>query len=368
MVKAEVMKGKGLPGHAPVRISPEMQQLIGIKTAKVERRHLTKTIRTVGVIGYDETKLATMTMRYGGWIDNLFVNYTGQYIKKGEPLATVYSPDLLLAQHEYLVALGAVESAPPGARPGGLVTSQDIVAASREKLKLYDLTDAQIAELAKTRKPETYLPLYSPITGYVTKRNIVKRSYVEKGQDLYEIADLSEVWVMVDIYEYEIPQVKLGQDAIVELAYYPGEVFRGKVVFISPVLESTTRTIKVRLEFPNPDLKLKPMMYGNVTIPVDLGEQLVVDDSAVMFTGTEEIAFVSLGDGYFEPRKVKVGVRSENHYAILHGLKEGEQVVVAANFLVDSESRLKAAMMGMGEPSGEAQAGAAKDGMEGHKH
>jgi RND family efflux transporter MFP subunit len=363
--KAETMKGAGIPGHAPVRITPQMQQLIGVKTAKVEKRRIHKTIRAVGIVGYDETKLATMTMRYGGWIDKLFVNYTGQYVEKGAPMVTVYGPDLLVAEHEYLVALDGVKAAQAGGLGQNLAFSQSLLASSREKLKLYDLTDEQITELEKTHKPWNYTTLHSPITGYVIKRNVAKRSYVAMGQELYEIADLSTVWVNVDVYEYEVPLVKIGQEADVEMTSAAAEPIKGKVVFISPVLDNMTRTVSVRLEFPNPDLQLKPMMYGNVTIPVDLGEQLAVDESAVMFTGTEELAFVALGDGYFEPRKVAVGPRSENYYTIREGLKEGETVVVGANFLVDSESRLKAATMNMGAP--------AKDGkeagqMKAHQH
>ena len=345
------MKGKGIPGHAPVKIAPEMQQLIGVKTSKAERRRISKTIRAVSIVGYDETKLATYTMRYGGWIDKLLVNYTGQLVEKGDPLATVYSPDLLLAQHEYLIALDAVEQTKPGYTQGGRKIDQDILEAAREKLRLYDVTDEQIAELAKSRKAQTYLPLHSPIRGYVTKRNVVKRSYMAMGQELYEIADLSTVWVNVDVYEYEMALVKLGQEATFEPTYEPGKLYKGKVTFIFPTLNNDTRTVTVRLEFPNPEMKLKPMMYGNARISVDLGEQLVADDSAIMFTGTEAIAFVALGDGYFEPRKVTVGPRTDNYYIIREGLKDGESVVVGANFLVDSESRLKAALTGMGAPA-----------------
>ncbi len=359
------MKGTGIPGHAPVRIAPEMQQLIGVKTAKVERRRVNKTIRAVGLVGYDETKLATVTLRYSGWIEKLFVNYTGQLVQKGEPLATIYSPDLVPAQNEYLIALDAAERAKQGGRSEDIRGAEGLLAAARAKLALYDLTGEQIAELGKSRTPQTYVTLHSPIKGYVTQRNVVKQSFMAMGQELYEISDLSTVWVNADVYEYEIPQVQLDQEAVFELLYEPGMPYRGKVIFIFPFLDKETRSVRVRLEFPNPDLKLKPQMYGNATIMVDLGDQLVVDDSAIMFTGTEQVAFVSLGDGYFEPRKVTIGPYVTGAHVVRDGLKAGESVVVGANFLVDSESRLKAALMTMGAPT---EGGEGAPAMPGHKH
>jgi RND family efflux transporter MFP subunit len=336
-----------VPGQAEVTISPERQQLIGVKTGLVERLPLEKAIRTVGKVDYAERRLAHIHTRVEGWIKRLMVDYTGQFVKKHQPLFTIYSPELVATQEEYLLALRAKKSLKDNPFQGVASGSSALLEAARRRLLLWEMPEDQIAELERTGRPLMEVAILSHSDGFVIEKKALEGMRVEAGDELYLIADLSDVWIYADIYEYELPLVRAGQQAMVNLPYYPGEAFRGKVVYIYPYLESQTRTAKVRVEFPNPDWRLKPGMFANVEIETERGEGLVVPGSAVLDSGERRIVFVDRGEGRFEPREVKLGGRSGEGFEVLQGLSEGERVITSANFLIDSESQIKAALGAM---------------------
>jgi len=256
----------------------------------------------------------------------------------------VYSPELVSTQQEYLIAKRAhkyLSDAPYAEVSEG---ANSLLDSARERLKLWDISDAQIAELDKTGKVQRDLTMYSPVDGFVLDRKAFENIRVTPDSDLYTVADLSTVWANAEVYEYEVPYVRLGQKAIMSLSYYPGETFAGKVSYIYPQLDTMTRTLKVRLDFPNSEFKLKPDMYADIQLQIDYGTRLVVPQEALLDSGTEQVVFVARGDGYFEPRKVEVGPKIDDSVVILSGLKAGEKIVTSGNFLVDSESRLKTAM------------------------
>ncbi len=321
-----------------VRISPERQQLIGVKFGKVEEKTLDKVIRTVGRIDYDEKRLATISPKIGGWIEELYVDFTGKYVKKGERLLTIYSPDLVSAQEEYLIALRTSKS---------LGSRDSLLESARRRLKLWDISDDQIKALEERGQVAKTLTLHSPFSGFVLERTAFQGMNVMPGMALYKLADLSVVWLYADIYEYELPLVRVGQEAAIDLSYYPGEIFRGKVIYIYPYLDPATRTAKVRFQFSNPKDKLKPEMYANVQLKIPLGTKLVVPEGAIIDTGERQVAILDRGSGYFEPRQVKLGTKVDQYYVVLEGLKGGERVVTSANFLIDSESKFKEAVGGM---------------------
>jgi Cu(I)/Ag(I) efflux system membrane fusion protein len=330
-----------------VQITSEKQQLIGVKIGMVEIRHLEKVIRTVGRVDYDEKRLVTISPKIGGWIEDLYVDFTGKYVKQGEALLTIYSPELVSTQEEYLLALRARKDLmkSPFAEVSG--SGNSLAESARRRLKLWDINDDQIKALEEGGQPRKTLTLYSPFSGVVLERAVSKGMKVMPGMALYRLVDLSVVWVLADIYEYELPFIWLGQQAAVQLSYMPGETFTGRAVYIYPYLDSNTRTAKVRFEFPNPHGKLKPEMYANVEIKVRLGHRLTVPEGAIIDTGMRQMAIIDKGSGYFEPREVKVGTKVEDYYEVINGLKAGERVVTSANFLIDSESKFKEAMGGM---------------------
>jgi Cu(I)/Ag(I) efflux system membrane fusion protein len=307
-------------------------------------------IRTVGRVEYDERKLAEVTLKIAGWIQDLYADYTGKLVKKGEPLFTLYSPDLVTAQEEYLLARSTLEQLKNSDVPGARASAQSLVWASRQRLLLWDLTPTQIRVLEEAGKPPLYQTIYSPLSGFIIEKMAYRGRRVESGMTLYKIADLSTVWVKADIYEYELPFVHVGQEAKVSLSYYPGAVFTAKVTYLYPYLEEKTRTGKVRFELANtPDWKLKPAMYATAELEMNLGEKLVVPESAVLDSGVRQIVFVDKGQGRFTPQEVRLGNRIDRDVEVLGGLTEGERIVTSGNFLIDSESKLQAAesMMGM---------------------
>ena len=335
-----------------VQISPEKQQLVGVKFGTVEVRPLEKVIRTVGRVDYDEKRIAMVSLKVGGWIEDLYVDFTGKYVRKGEPLLTIYSPDLVSTQEEYLLALTAKKSLTKSSFPEVAGSGESLAESARRRLKLWDITDEEIKDLEESGKAKRTLTLYAPFTGFVLEKSAYKGMNVMPGMALYKLADLSVVWLYADIYEYELPFVRLGQEATVQLTYLPGETFRGKAIYIYPSLNPETRTAKVRFEFPNPHDGLKPEMFANVEIKVHLGQKLAVPEGAIINTGIRQVAIIDRGDGYFEPREVKVGSRVDDYYEVISGLKAGERVVTSASFLVDSESNLKEAMGGMANMPG----------------
>lgn len=324
-----------------VHISFERQQLIGVRFSKVEKRTLEKVIRTVGRVDYDEKRLVTVTPKIGGWIEDLYVDFTGKYVEKGERLLTIYSPELVSAQEEYLIALRTAKASGRG---------DTLLESAARRLQLWDISDAQIKALEQRGQVSKTLTLHSPFSGFVLEKMAFKGMNVMPGMPLFKLADLSVVWVYADIYEYELPLIRLGQEALIEFSYYPEEIFRGQVIYIYPYLDQNTRTVKVRFQFPNSSGKLKPGMYANVQIKVPLGIKLAVPEGAIIDTGERQVTIVDRGQGYFESRQVKLGPKVENYYVVLEGLKEGERVVTSANFLIDSESKFKEAMAGMSMP------------------
>ncbi|MFB3920970.1 MAG: efflux RND transporter periplasmic adaptor subunit [Terriglobia bacterium] len=357
-----------IPGG--VQISAARQQLLGLTTAQAEYRPLEKVIRTVGRVALDEERIANVHIKVSGWIQKVFVDYTFQHVMKGDPLFTLYSPELLASEQEYLLALKAEKELGASSLADVSAGGKSLKEAARRRLELWDLTDEQIRELEQTGKPQREITFYAPASGHVLERKAFPNQYITPDTELYKIADHSEVWVYADIYEAELPLIELGQEATLTAESLPGQELVGHIAFIQPHLMDQTRTLPVRVEFPNPDLKLKPGMFVNVEIRRALGRQLTVPVDAVLDSGERQRVFVARADGVFEPREVKLGERTEDYVAIVKGLRAGEKVVTRANFLVDSESNLRQAIAGMAEMPGMKPASpapqAAPSGHEGH--
>lgn len=330
-----------------IKIDPTVIQNIGVKTEEVRKRRLSKVIRTVGKVDVDETRLYAVNTKIMGWVEKLYVNYTGQPVKKGQPLLELYSPDLVSTQEEYLTALRYQKALSGSSVKETRAGSENLVESVRRRLELWDITGAQIAELEKTGKPRRTLTFYSPADGFVMEKMVVEGAAVMAGMDLFKIADLSTVWVIADIYEYELPWLKLGAAAEMELPYIPGKTFAGKVTFIYPMLAMESRTAKVRLEFANPrgEIELRPEMFATVRIKSDMAkEAIAVPEQAIIRSGERLIAVVAKDGGYFDVREVKGGMVADGYIQILEGLEEGEQLVVSSQFLIDSESNLRTAV------------------------
>jgi len=327
-------------GYANVKFTPESQQLIGVQTGMTELRSSGRSVRTVGRVAVDETRLYKITTKFDGYIEKLYVNVTGQKIRKGEPLFSVYSPDLLTTQQEYLLARRAAKLSP------------SLLAATRQRLLLWDVTTADIRELERSGAARKSLTVHSPTNGYVLNKIAVEGVRVTAGEPLFEIANLDRVWIQADVYESELPFIQLGAPAITTLSYVPGRTWTGRVTFIAPTVDPMTRTVKVRSEFDNADGALKPDMFGDVVIQQPVRQMVVVPESAVLQTGARSVVFIVKGDGTFEPREVSVGTKADRFYEVRSGLKAGEKVVTQANFLIDSESRLKATLAAMSSPGG----------------
>jgi Cu(I)/Ag(I) efflux system membrane fusion protein/cobalt-zinc-cadmium efflux system membrane fusion protein len=332
-----------------IAVDPNTLQSMGVRTGKAEVRPLARSIRAVGIVNYDERRLAIVTTKINGWVDRLFIKITGEPIRKGQPLISIYSPDLVATQKEYLLALKNLKTLEKGPFPELGDSAKRLLEASRRRLEYWDVSPAQIDALEKTGQVKKDLTLTSPAHGIVIKRMVTQGQMVQAGMPLLEVADLSEVWIDGDIYEYELPWVKVGQHAEVTLAYIPGETFHGKVQYIYPYLKGATRTARVRLSFPNPGLKLKPEMYGQVLIHAPLSQPVVaVPSEAVLDSGEKQLVFIALGKGRFEPREVKLGVEGDGGWReVTSGLKGGEEVVTSAQFLLDSESRTREAIAKM---------------------
>ena len=337
----------GRPATA-FRISLEKQQLIGVQYGTVEYEDTSKSLRAVGKVAYDETKIVRISPKIEGWVEQVFADFTGKQVRKGQPLLTIYSPDLVQTQAEYLLALKGKQELSASEFADAARYSASLAESARRRLQLWDISDAQISEVEKRGTPTKTMTLYAPADGYVLTRGAFPRQRVTPETELYVLADLSKVWVMADVYEFEAADVREGMWADVTLSTYPGRTFRGRVTYINPQLESSTRTLKVRVELPNPGLLLKPDMFADVNLRISGARALVVPAEAVMDSGSEQTVFVALGDGYFEPRKVTLGGKAGGKYVVTSGLRAGEQVVTSGNFLIDSESRLKSATGGMG--------------------
>jgi len=339
--------GEGAPGQ--IVIDPVTSQNIGIRTAAVERRNLSRTIRTVGLVTYEEPSQYSVNSKIEGWIDRLQINETGQMVHKGQPLMEIYSPDLVAAQQEYLLALETSNRLAGASYAETAAGARRLLDASRTRLKYWDISDQQIRELEKSRQVRKTLTLYSPYQGIVTDKPVVEGMRVMSGMELLKISDISKVWVNADIYEYEQPWVKVGLPATVALPFAPGKALQGTITFIYPYVSGETRTVKARIELVNPGLELKPDMYTNVSIEAGtITSALALPGNAVLNSGKGQTVFVALGEGRFAPRQVKTGVSDENGYVqVLEGLQEGEQVVTSAQFMLDSESKLREAIQKM---------------------
>jgi Cu(I)/Ag(I) efflux system membrane fusion protein len=334
------------PAEAPtVEIPLDKQKMMGVKTVTVAPRQIGKIIRTVGRVEYDERKLATVNIKYEAWIEKLHADYTGMQVKKGEPLAELYSPELLATQQEFLNTLRWAKSS--GETKEGAVVSmltrdaEAIIVAARQRLRLWDITDEQIKLIEETGKTMRTMTLVSPLDGTVVQKNAIQGMRVMPGEKLFDIADLSTVWITADLYEQDLALINPGETARISLSVLPGKELSAKIEFVYPTLTGDARTVKVRMTVPNPGGRLKPQMFANVDIKVGMGNRLAVPDDAVLDTGTRQIVYVDKGEGYFEPREVKLGARADGYREVLSGLKSGEKVARSATFLIDSEAQLK---------------------------
>lgn len=334
--------GEGIPGYAPLSMSSERVQRIGVRTEQARREALTRSIRTVGIVRTDETREAHIHVKWSGWIEEFFVSFVGQAVRKEDPLFSVYSPDLVTAQQEFLIAVrraGSENSGVPGKEPPG----DALLAASRTKLRLWDVPEEAIQALEKGGEPQRTVTVRAPRDGVVVERMALPGMFVEPAMDLYTIADLSRVWVLADLYEHEVPFVKIGSTARFSPVGVTGEGIAATVAFLAPTVDAMTRTVKARLEVPNVAGTLRPGAYGTVLLEVPLGESVTVPADAVIDTGVRQVLFVGAGDGTFEPRAVRLGARGGDRVQVLEGVREGESVVTRAQFLLDSESRIRGA-------------------------
>jgi RND family efflux transporter MFP subunit len=351
-------------GSERVYISPDRQQLIGVRTAAVTYQSLDTTIRTVGVIAYDETRVAEIHTKIAGWVERVSVDFVGKQVRRGQPLFTIYSPDLVATQREYLLALKADRQLSDSPIEETRAGARSLLAATRERLRLWDVSDAQVEALTKSGEPRRTLTVYSPFTGVVLERNAFPGQYITPEMATFRIADLSTLWVIGQVFEYELGMLKLGQPAEIEFPY--GQTTRklsGRITFIYPEIDPQTRRAKVRIEFRNPGLEFKPESFVTVLVNSSGGHQLAVPQEAVIDTGAEQYALLALTDGYFEPRTITVGPPVNQFYPVLEGLQHGDRVVTSAQFLIDSETNLQAAMQSMvghghatgagGEPAGQ---------------
>jgi RND family efflux transporter MFP subunit len=328
----------------PVQISPQRLQSIGVKTGEVERKLVEDEIPATGNVAVDETRLADVQVRFSGYIQKVFADSTYQYVRKGQPLFTIYSPDLVATEREYLVAKQNQEQVAQSTVPGVVSSAASLLDAAAERLKQWGVPQQEIVRLESTGQVQQELEVDSPVSGYITERSAFPSVAVQPGMRLYAIADLSTVWVQAQVFQNDLERIKVGAPATLTVNTYPGRTFTGRVDFIYPQVDTDTRTAKVRVIFSNPGLQLKPGMFVNVSLKVQMGNQLVIPATGVLQSGAREIAFVERSDGYIEPREVHLGPRVGDDFIVLKGLKAGEQLVTSANFLIDSESQLQAAL------------------------
>jgi Cu(I)/Ag(I) efflux system membrane fusion protein/cobalt-zinc-cadmium efflux system membrane fusion protein len=338
--------GAAATPRAALSLDGRRQQLIGVRLASVTRTTIAREIRAVGTVQFDETRLADVNVRVDGFVRELFVDATGQHVAKGQPLFTIYSPDLLATEREYLLALRSEEQARNSASEDARRYAERLASAARQRLALWDLPDAEIEQLEQTRAPRDSVTFRSPASGHVIEKRVVHGQRVMAGESLYRLADLSTVWVEADVFQRDLAAVRTGLPASVSVDVFPSERFPARVALIAPALDPTSRTARVRFLLRNPGARLRPGMFANVGLTTSSGRVLAVPTDAVIDSGTRQFVFVSLGDGYFEPREVKTGARADGQVEIAGGLEEGQQVASGATFFIDSESQLRAAMEG----------------------
>lgn len=340
--KAEPIKKD--EARVPIEVPIEQQSKIGLKVAKAEKKKVEHTIRTVGTVTADQTKEAHVHTKINGWIEQIYADYIGKPVKKGQSLFELYSPDLVSTQEEYLAAR---KQGAPG---------KEIAVTALERLKLWGVPQSEIDRLKKSGKAKRSVTFDSPVDGFIVNKTAIQGMYITPEMELYHIADLSRIWIIVTLYEYDVAVISVGDEAEIQLPYDPDKSFKGKISYIYPEIELETRTAKARIELDNPDQKLKPGMFSNISLKKNLGEAIVIPDDAVIDTGARKIVFVKTGTSRFEPREIKAGPRIENTFAILSGLKEGEEIVTSAHFLIDAESKFQAALQ-KGSPTNSGHGG-----------
>jgi membrane fusion protein, copper/silver efflux system len=338
-------------GRAVVALSPERRQLLGIRSEQVREQHIEHAIRTVGRVTADETRIHHIHTKYDAYVEHLYVDFTGKFVKKGDHLVALFSPELLATQEEYLLALRARDRLAASDQPGVAKGGADLLEATRQRLLLWDIAPEDIDAIARAGKPQRALDLHSDVSGYVLQKNAIQGMRVMQADTLFDIADLSHLWVLADVYVSDLSAIRLGMQAEVSAAYLPGQTWRGPVTYIAPTVDEKTRTVKVRVEVDNRDAALKPDMFADVLLKTDLGKGLVVPESAVIDAGDRKLVFLDRTDGSLEPRQVEIGAALSDGVQVLSGLAQGDRVVTSANFLLDSESSLKAALSSMATPS-----------------
>ena len=356
--------GKGASENAPqaltpVQLSPQRLQAIGVTAAIVKAQVVSDELRVPGNVEVNEQQLSYVQTRFPGWIQRVFANATYQYVRKGQPLFTIYSPDLVSTEQEYLLAKQNQQSFAEDMHGTAAKEGDWLLQAAAARLQQFGVPQSEITNLEQGGRVQHDIELDSPVSGFITERNALPNQYVQAETKLYTIADLSTVWVYANVFQTDVGRLKPGDNATVTVDAYPGRQFTGRIDQILPQVDMTTRTVRVRLVFSNPGVILKPGMYVNVTISVALGRQLVIPASGVLQTGTRQIAFIDHGQGYLEPREVEVGARIDDHVVVLKGLRAGERIVSSANFLVDSEAQLQAAIGSFAPPPPGAGAAAA---------
>ena len=352
-------------GGNVVYISPARQQLIGVRTAAVGHRELDTTIRTVGTLAYDETRIAQVHTKISGWVDHVWVDYVGKAVRRDEPLFTVYSPELVSTQAEYLLALKGRSQLGSSEVPATRLAAESLLAAARDRLQLWDIPEEHIAELERTGQVRKTLMLHSPFDGVVLERNAFPGQYITPEMTAFKIANLSKIWAFGAVFEYELPLIKVGQEAEIEFPYGQAtRALKGRITFIYPEIDPQTRRVKIRAEFKNPGLQFKPETYVTVVIRTGGGHHLAIPKEAVIDTGAKRYAILAHPNGYFEPREIQVGEPGDEVYPLLGGLKEGDRIITSAQFLIDSETNLQAAMQAMiGMPGMEMKGGGQKKPM-----
>jgi membrane fusion protein, copper/silver efflux system len=330
------------PPPGAFQVPADKRQLAGVQLTQAEYASAADTIRSVGKVSFDETRITRVHARIDGWIEQVFADFTGKLIEKGQPLVTVYSPEMLASQQEYLLAMRAKRDLAHSSMESARDDTATLIEAARRRLELWDLNEAQIREIERTGKPIRNVTVYAPASGYITTRNAFARQRITPETELYTLADLSRVWILADVFEIDAPRIRVGQAATVSLSYSPGVRWAGRVSYILPQVDPMTRTVKARIEVANRNLTLKPDMYTDVEFHIATGNRLTVPSEAVIDTGLTKTVFVDRGNGYFESRQIATGMTVGDRIEVLSGLKAGERIAASGNFLLDSESRLKA--------------------------
>lgn len=343
--------GAGSVPKKIISIDPSVVQNMGVRTAPVERLDFTRVIRTVGKVEYNEESLYTVNTKISGWIEKLYIAFTGESVKKGDPLLEIYSPDLVTTQQEYLLALRSWQRATQTTSQAAVRDAEKILESTKQRLLYWDVPPSEIERLERTGEVKKTVLLKSPATGIVVSKTAVEGAFIKSGMDLYQIADLSTVWVHASIYDNELPWINVGQQAEMELSYQPGKVYSGRVSYIYPYLREKARDVHARLIFPNPDLALKPGMYVNIVLEAKtIADAIAIPTEAVIRSGERTLVFVTHSPGKFEPREVLIGEEGgpgDSYVRVISGLLEGEMVVTSGQFMLDSESRLQEAIQKM---------------------